>query len=180
MIVKGKRIDLRVLAHEDAPSLSHHANDPEVAMFTKIPHPYGEQDALDFIAHAQQQLRCMQGLKLAIVLKQSNEVIGVISLCDIDYQHKKAEIAYWLGKRYWGRNIMKEAISLMLTHGFYDLGLNKIYAVVMHPNSASVKLIEKCGFSYEGRMRQHVFKRGQWLDHLMYSLLREEFINNNN
>jgi RimJ/RimL family protein N-acetyltransferase len=45
----------------------------------------------------------------------------------------------------------------------------------MHPNTASVKLLEKAGFKFEGRMRKSVLKDGEWLDELRYSILEEEY-----
>jgi len=100
----------------------------------------------------------------------------MIGLMKIDYNNKNAEIGYWLGKKYWGRKIMKEALKLILNFGFKELKLVRIYARVMHPNIASANLLEKSGFKYEGRMRKTTFRKGKWLDDLRYSILREELM----
>ena len=93
----------------------------------------------------------------------------------IDYNNKNAEIGYWLGKKYWGKKIMKEAIKLILNFGFKKLKLVRIFARVMHPNISSIKLLEKSSFQYEGRMRKAIFKNDKWMDILRYSILDSEF-----
>ena len=70
---------------------------------------------------------------------------------------------------------MKEAIKLILNFGFKKLKLVRIYARVMHPNISSVKLLEKSGFQYEGRMRRTTLRKGKWMDDLRYSILSNEF-----
>jgi RimJ/RimL family protein N-acetyltransferase len=94
---------------------------------------------------------------------------------NIDYENKNAEIGYWLGKRYWGQKIIKEAIKLILNFGFKKLKLTRIYAKVMHPNISSSKLLEQLSFQYEGRMRKTYLKKGKWMDDLIYSILKSEF-----
>ncbi len=176
MIIKGKTINLRKLKASDALPFSKHANDREVSLYTKIPHPYGMQDALDFIKSTHRVMRNGEAVKLGIELKETGEIVGVISLSDIDHVNKKAELSYWLAKPYWGKKIMKEAICLVLNFGFHELKLNKVYATVMHPNITSARLLENSYFQYEGKMRQDVFLNGQWLDHFLYSVLKDEFI----
>jgi len=94
---------------------------------------------------------------------------------NIDYKNMNAEIGYWLGKEYWGKKIMKEAVFLILGFGFEQLKLVRIYARVMHPNIASAKLLEKQGFKYEGRLRKATLREDKWMDELRYSILRNEF-----
>ncbi len=175
MKINRKTIILRKLKKTDALHFNMHANDREVSLYTKIPHPYGIQDALDFIKSTHRDMRKGEAVKPGIELKETGEIIGVISLSGIDYVNRKAELSYWLAKRFWGKKIMKEAIHLILNYGFYELNLNKVYATVMHPNVTSVKLLEKSCFKYEGKMGQDVFMNGQWLDHFFYSILKEEF-----
>ena len=79
-----------------------------------------------------------------------------------------------MSKKYWGQEIASEALKLILDFGFKKLKLMRFYARVMHPNIASMKLLEKAGFKYEGRMRKHIFKNGKWMDELRYAILREE------
>ncbi|UVS67869.1 GNAT family N-acetyltransferase [Nitrososphaera viennensis] len=175
-VIEGKRIVLRTLEKSDARSIQENLNDKEVSRYTRIiPYPYTLRHARDFIKIAQHFGSREEDYAFGIEIKETRKIIGVISLARIDYQNRNAEVGYWLGKKYWGRGIAKEALLGILNFGFDNLKLFRIYASVMHPNTASVKLLEKAGFEFEGRMRKSVLKDGKWLDELRYSILEEEY-----
>ncbi len=173
--IEGKKINIRKLKKSDAPFIYQNAKDFEIAKYTTIPHPYKLKNAEDFIKTTHQKMRKKKSFELGIELKENKKIIGIIGLTNINYNNKNAEIGYWLGKKYWGKGIMKEAIKLILKFGFKKLKLVRIYARVMHPNIASAKLLEKSGFKYEGRMRKTTLKKGKWMDDLKYSILNSEF-----
>ena len=173
--IRGRRVNLRRLRKSDALSLRQYAKDREISRYTSLPHPYRIQDAMSFIRQTHQKLRKGVAYELGIENKQRGRIIGMMSLFGIDKDNKNAEVGYWLGKRYWGTGIAKESLQLILDFGFNELKLRRIYAKVMHPNISSVKLLEKSGFSFEGRMRKHTFKNRRWIDHLWYGLLKEEW-----
>jgi RimJ/RimL family protein N-acetyltransferase len=182
LVIEGKRIVLRTPEKSDARSIQENLNDKEVSRYTRIiPYPYTLRHARDFIKIAQQQQHRRggssreEGYSFGIEIKQTHKIIGVISLTRLDCQNRNAEVGYWLGKKYWGRGLAKEALLGILDFGFGDLKLFRIYANVMHPNTASAKLLEKAGFELEGRMRKSVLKDGEWLDELRYSMLEEEY-----
>lgn len=175
LTIKGKQINLRKLKKSDAQSLFENANNFAIAKYTILPYPYTIKDALSFIQITQRQIKRKESFEIGIEYKQSGQIIGMVGLVKVDFENKNAEIGYWLGKKYWGRKIMKEAVQLILKFGFQTLGLERIYARVMHPNVASAKLLEKSGFKYEGRCRKTVLTGKNWMDDLIYSILKEEF-----
>ena len=176
--IEGKQINLRKLKKSDAPSIYQNAEDFDIARYTTLPHPYKLKNAEDFIKSTHQKIRKKKAFELGIELKENKEIIGMMSLMNIDCVNKNAEIGYWLGKKYWGKKIMKEAVKLILNFGFKKLKLVRIYARVMHPNISSAKLLEKSGFHYEGRMRKTTLRKGKWMDDLRYSILSNEFKSN--
>ena len=173
--IEGKQINLRKLKKSDALSIYQNAKDFDIARYTTLPHPYKLKNAKDFIGITHQEIRKKKAFALGIEFKETKEIIGMMSLIDIDHDNKNAEIGYWLGKKYWGKKIMKEAIKLILNFGFKRLKLVRIYARVMHPNISSAKLLERSGFQYEGTMRKAILRRGKWMDCLSYSVLDCEF-----
>ncbi len=173
--IEGKQINLRKLKKSDAPSIFKNVNDKTITKFTTIPYPYRLKMAYDFIKMTHREMRKKKVFGLGIELKGTGKIIGMISLMKVDYENRNAEIGYWLGREYWGKKIMKEAVNLILRFGFKKLKLVRIYARVVHPNISSAKLLEKSGFQYEGRMRKTTLADGQWLDDLRYSILDEEF-----
>jgi len=132
------------------------------------------ENARSFIRRTHRGLKNGTAYELGVELKNTGQIIGGIGLLKIDRRSKNAEVGYWLSKKYWGQEIASEALKLILDFGFKKLKLMRFYARVMHPNIASMKLLEKAGFKYEGRMRKHIFKNGKWMDELRYAILREE------
>ncbi len=172
----GKRIILRPLQRKDAAALVKFANDKLIALYTRLPYPYRLQDAVDFIPQTQQRQREEKSYELGIELKETKEIIGMMSIRDIDSQNKSGEVGYWIGRKYWKQGLGSEALQLMIRFGFNKLKLKRLCAKVLHPNRASASLLVKYGFVLEGRMRKDCFKYGKWYDHLIFGLLREDYL----
>ena len=85
------------------------------------------------------------------------------------------EIGYWLGRAYWGRGIMTEAVSAV-TGWLFDAhpDVVRVWAGVFAWNPASARVLEKAGYTFEARLRKSVFKDGQLGDKLIYARLRDE------
>jgi [ribosomal protein S5]-alanine N-acetyltransferase len=96
--------------------------------------------------------------------------LGGIDLNNI--KEHKAEIGYWLGKDYWGQGIMTEAVRLITTYGFEKLGLRRIYAHVFVFNKASMTVLKKAGFKYEGKLRKHAKKGDKFLDSFLFAKVK--------
>jgi len=115
------------------------------------------------------------GITLSDNKKRAGKVIGVVDLMNVDWAEKNAEIGYWLGKRYWKKGLMTEAVELILTYAFKELRLHRVYATLFDKNIGSKKILEKSGFKLEGRRREARYRYGKWHDVLMYGILRSEF-----
>lgn len=102
-------------------------------------------------------------------------MIGIVSLMDVNYENKSAEIGCWIGKNFWGQRLAHEAIKLMLDFGFNNLKLKRIWGKVVHLNKRSKILVKKIGFKYEGRLRKNTFRNKKWMDDLIFAFLKEEW-----
>lgn len=74
-----------------------------------------------------------------------------------------------------GKGIGTYAVKEILNHAFNNLNLNRVQLGVLHYNEKALKLYEKCGFKFEGRRRQAIYKNGVFADLLIYSILKSEF-----
>lgn len=178
IMLKGKRVSLKGLSASDVKELYENAKDREICLYTTLPYPYKYEHAERFVKIARRKLKAGEEYNLGIYLNGSEgkeTLIGMMGLMRFKESARQAEIGYWLGKRFWGEGYAGEALELMLEFGFKKLKLLKIYAKVMHPNVASSKLLERNGFTLEGRLRKMIKKNGQWMDDLCYGLLREEW-----
>ena len=89
----------------------------------------------------------------ALVLKETGKPVGSIELMTgeksrLSASDSEAELGYWLAEEYWGRGLMPEAAVRVIEYGFSELGLSKIWCAARSYNSKSLRVQEKCGFSY--------------------------------
>ncbi|MBJ8031343.1 GNAT family N-acetyltransferase [Bacillus cereus group sp. N21] len=91
------------------------------------------------------------------MLKDENILIGTMTL-RIDKQHNKGELAYWLGKDYWGKGYATESAKRVMDFGFCELNLNRIWAPAMSKNQASTQVMKKIGITYEWTLKQDILK----------------------
>lgn len=112
----------------------------------------------------------------AVVLNSTKEHVGNISLQNINWVDRSAEIAFILGEtKYHGKGIMYIAGLLLIRHAFKELNLHRVYCGTLETNLGMIKLAEKIGMSEEGRRRQAIFKKGCYLDILEYGLIANEW-----
>jgi RimJ/RimL family protein N-acetyltransferase len=172
----GERIILRPLKISDAKDIYTNIQDRKIAENTlRIPWPYRLKDAINFIKNSQKSLKKRKGFIFGIEFKEKKEVVGVISLENVDFEHRHAEVGYWLGKKYRGKGIMTEAGKLVLNFAFEKLKLHRVDAGVFSDNLISQKVLKKLGFKKEGVRRHWRLKFGRWKDDVLYSILENEY-----
>ena len=88
---------------------------------------------------------------------------------------QSANIGYWIGKKYSRKGYMYEALRVLIPSLFVDLRLNRVEATILEENIASRKLLKKLGFKKEGKLRKYLKINGNWRDHVIYGLLRNDF-----
>ena len=174
--IEGERVNLRRITVRDAADIYRNVKHRDINRHTFIPHPYTRKHAEEFIKRTHLQWRKKTAYNLGIEDCTTGHIIGMIGLEGISQKHRRGEIGYWLSKAYWGQGIMAEALLLALRFYFKELKLRRVVAHVFPENSRSGRLLEKIGFTYEGRLRKHIFKGNRWRDLLSYGILREEFL----
>ncbi len=113
------------------------------------------------------------------VFKRSNPnlIIGTVSFGNVtDSPYNNSTIGYKFDPFFHNQGYAIESINAVLDEAFSYLGLHRLMAYIMPNNSASIKLIEKAGFTKEGYMKKAIKVRGQWEDHLLYALLNPKDI----
>jgi [ribosomal protein S5]-alanine N-acetyltransferase len=165
------RLLLRPYRLTDAPDLVRLAGAREVAITTlRIPHPYLQQDAIEFIASFQAEAELGTSARFAITLRQNGELCGGIGL-RIEKAHLHAELGYWIGVPYWGKGYATEAARAAVQYGFETLGLRRIFATCVTENPASARVLKKIGMQHEGCQRSHICKWGKFYDLDLYGML---------
>ncbi|MCR5148854.1 MAG: GNAT family N-acetyltransferase [Eubacterium sp.] len=109
----------------------------------------------------------------AVVEKKSGECIGQIAYFLVDKFNSWGEIEYCIGSAYQGKGYATEATKSIIRYGFDKIGFNKEQICVRPSNIKSKKVIEKCGFEYEGTLRDYFFIDGEYEGRMYYSILKE-------
>lgn len=114
-------------------------------------------------------------VRLAIVLRESHQMIGVAYLLGIDWVHRSAEFGLMIGApEQWGKGYGTTATRLAVDHAFDDLNLNRVQLEVLEDNAGAIKVYERCGFVREGVLRDAVYKRGEYRSLVVMGLLASE------
>lgn len=111
----------------------------------------------------------------AIIDKSTNECIGQIAYFLVDNKNNFAEIEYCIGAAFQRKGLATEATKAVIAYGFEQISLHKVQICTKTINAPSKRVIEKCGFTYEGTLRDYFFMNGEYVGRLFYSILRDEY-----
>jgi len=111
----------------------------------------------------------------AIELKSDGEVIGAIDFAETNHEARSAEIGYRIGKAWWGKGYITEALKAVISYCFGVVGLNRLWANYDPRNPASGKVMLKAGMLYEGTARQCKIRGGELVDRIYYAILKEDW-----
>jgi RimJ/RimL family protein N-acetyltransferase len=112
-----------------------------------------------------------------IARREDDLVIGTCTLYRIELEHRRAELGYIVRRDHWGRGLAGEALTALLNHAFDTMRLHRLEADIDPRNAASVRLVERLGFKWEGQLRERYFVAGDIQDSAMYGLLAPEWKN---
>jgi [ribosomal protein S5]-alanine N-acetyltransferase len=170
LVLETPRLTLRSFCESDIAELVSLIGAREVAATTlRIPHPYEEKHAREFLASEAKE----NELRLGIRLRSDGRLCGGIGLHP-QMEHRCTELGYWIGVPYWRNGYATEAAQAVVRHGFEQFELNCIFASHFKQNAASGNVLRKIGMRREGCLRQAVLKWGEFIDLELYSILREE------
>jgi RimJ/RimL family protein N-acetyltransferase len=170
-----ERLILRPFTLDDAPEVQRLAGTREIADTTiNIPHPYPEGAAEKWINTRRDEYQKNGSVAWAVTLKDSSQLMGCISL-GVDGKNGRAELGYWIAREYWGQGYCTEAAKKVLTYGFRQAKLNRIFASYLSRNPASGKVMSNIGMKKEGQMRQHIKKWDKYEDIIHYGILAAEY-----
>jgi len=161
----------------DKPALLEHFRTKDVYNTTlNIPFPYREEHADWWLQkRAEQTARLGREVCFAIRTSGDRKLIGCISADTLEPgTTHEAEIGYWLAKPFWGQGIMTDVVRRYVEYAFRELKVVRLTAHTFEFNRASARVLEKNGFTLEGRLRQHLLKDGQLIDARFYGLLKED------
>lgn len=168
-----KDFKLRKWQYKDAENISVVANNPNIAknLRNTFPSPYTTDDARWYVNDCIIKEGQNQITRAVEVDGKAAGSIGVFVKDDVF--EKTAELGYWLAEEYWGKGIIARAVKLICKEAFDTFDIVRIYAEPFEHNIGSRAVLEKAGFTYEGTMRNSIYKNGEILSCCIYAILRE-------
>ena len=173
--LSSARLRLREVRDDDATALFAIHSHPQVMRYWSYPAWTELEQAELKITDIQRQRREEDILVWAIADADTDLLIGSSAIFYMDLTQARAEIGYSLHPDWQGRGLASEALQLVLSYVFNELGLRRIEADIDPRNLPSCRLVEKFGFVREGQLRERWHVNGDICDSAIYGLLRQAF-----
>jgi len=177
--INTERLLLRKFEKDDADDMfKNWANDKEVTRFLSW-EPHNDADVTRKIVEQWvNDYEISNIYNWAIELKETEEVIGGISIVTLDEKHYSCEIGYCMSRLYWGKGITSEALKAVINFLFSEVGFNRIVAKHDTKNIGSGKVMIKGGMKYEGTLRQvKLGDNNEFYDLAVYAILKDDWLN---
>lgn len=174
-MLQGEKVVLRALQRSDLEHLCRFNNDLEVELAGGGDPPWPqslERLQAEFDAGVASGGR--DGMVFAI--EAGGTLIGQCALFRLDPVARTAGLGMTIGdKNYWGRGYGRDALQVLLDYGFRLQNLRRIWLTVNATNERAIRAYRACGFQEEGRLREHVWSNGAFVDLVQMGLLRQEW-----
>lgn len=166
--------ELRKWQKNDAESIAIVANNSAVAanLRNAFPNPYTLEDAKWYVDNCINNEGIKQITRSIVVGEKAVGSIGIFLKEDV--YEKSGELGYWLAEEYWRQGIMSSAVKKICKEAFAQFDVERIFAEPFETNVGSRRVLENAGFTYEGTMRNGVYKNSKLQSYCMYSILKKE------
>ena len=167
---------LREYVEEDWPAVLAYQSKSDYLVY----YPWSERserDVREFLSGliAWQREEPRYRFQLAITLPEDGRLIGSCGIRKQSPTSRVADIGYELDPAFWGQGYATEAAREMVSLGFGELGVHRVWSWIIAENRRSARVLERLGLRVEGRLRDHEWFKGRWWDHELYGLLAEEW-----
>ncbi|WP_237059286.1 GNAT family N-acetyltransferase [Microbulbifer sediminum] len=165
---------MRWLKPADLPALQRLFGNPEVVRFMALSQLETRADTEQFLESIVEGF--LEGSLYQWGLDVEGQLVGTCTLAAIDRANGHGEIGFALARAYRGQGIMARAVRALLEFAFGPLGMHRVEADVDPRNTASIRLLERQGFTREGLLRERYREEGGFQDALIYGLLRRDWM----
>ncbi|CTQ55366.1 Putative ribosomal N-acetyltransferase YdaF [Roseibium album] len=175
-MIETDRLTIRPPRSDDLDRCAELLGDYEVAkMLSRVPHPYDLEQGREYLARSVQRWENVsQADELGFHFDHDGELIGGLGFKKLQ---ETPEIGYWLGRPYWGKGYMSEALKAAIGWLFENTSHARIAGEAMTENPASLKVMEKMGFRKVGEVGCASVSRGDTLPAIRTEMTRTDFLN---
>jgi ribosomal-protein-alanine N-acetyltransferase len=127
------------------------------------------------IRRYQRDMRNGTGYPFFVFTPDGDTLLGGLTLTHVQRGvTQSCSLGYWMGAAHAGKGFMTAAVKAAVILAFDTLHLNRVEAACLPNNAASIRLLEKVGFTREGYARRFLCIDGKWQDHLLYGMVRDD------
>lgn len=168
----GEKVSLRGVTREDLPVLLAYCNDPEVDLAAgDLPSPV----SMERLEKWYQGLVEQQPVR-RFAIDVDGRIIGTCLLQNVDETAGHAELGITIGDQdSWGHGYGRDAIRILLDYAFRLANLRRVWLGTHAENDRAIRAYRSVGFVEEGRLREHMWLAGKYVDVVIMGILRPEF-----
>ncbi len=176
--IETLRLRLRKYEDKDVADILEYSSDADFWLARNLDWPVSEQGIRKYW-EAQRDIDPSTDPKwfsLLVELKANGKAIGHVGIGIIkNGEHRQGMIGWLLGRKYQGQGLATEAVRALVTAGFDQLGLHRIFARTGRDNERSWRLMERLGMRREAHFRESHLVKGKWCDEFIYAILADEW-----
>lgn len=173
--LRTQRLHLRPLETGDVARLFEIHSDPVFMRYWSSPPWKDDEEGRRMVLEDRRGLKRGEHLRLGIVRRKDDLLIGACVLFRFDRQNRRAELGYGIAREWWRMGYMTEGVGALVAFAFDHLKLHRLEADIHPGNIASARSLEKLGFLREGYLRERWFVAGEVSDSAIYGLLASDF-----
>ena len=168
-MIRGELVALRPVQDQDLPMIHRWMNHPEVWRYMDYELPYSLADVREDIERSR-----AEGQPFTIVVGE--RPIGRIGLNQFRRRDRICSLYMFIGEpAFWGAGHAHDAVMTLLAYAFDRFDLHQVQLWTLADNNRAISMYRRCGFVEEATLRQRSWKQGQWVDHVVLSVNRQEF-----
>ena len=156
----------------DEAALAANINNPNITstLAARQPRTYTEEHAKAWI-----DLCALEADPVNFAIADGDQVIGSIGLTlQRGARRRSAEVGFWITEDRWGQGIATQVLRAFTEYAFHQFSLLRLHAYVFNGNTASIRVLEKAGYKYEGTLVASITKDNKVIDELLYALVLRE------
>ena len=173
--IETQRLCLRRFSREDADSIYRNWASDQLIQDAYGEPTYTDKTAVETWIDQVIQSYERNAYRWAIIECITGECVGQIAFFLVDEKNQFCEIEYCIGRAFQRRGFAVESTRAVLDYGFTRAQFHRIQICCREKNIASKGVIEKCGFVYEGMLRDYFYRHGSFESRLYFSLLEEDY-----
>ena len=172
-LLETERLLLRPITLDDKEAIYSFYSDPEIMKYRVSPLHRSIEDTVRFLETDYISFTERKRIRFGIELKAGGTLIGTGGFHHISPEHHRLEMGYSLRREFWGYGYMTETVKELIRFAFEEMEMHRVAAMCDLDNGRSARVMERCGMTLEGVLRDYELRRGMFVTTKMYAILKE-------